>query len=263
MMEKVFFESSHGVKLCGILEELSNTREEVVILVHGYSSNKNGRTSTDMSLEFTKRSINNLRIDLSGCGESEGNFAEQTVSTMVIDVLSAIKFVEGRGYSAISLLGASGGGLAVMEAALACKKVSKLMLKAPVSDYVAQRKEMYGEEVIKEWREKGIIVREKSRGRKITINYSFFEDAKKHIMYEKVKGITCPTLIIHGDADLSVRLEQSQRLVKNFPDARLITLRGADHNLAIQGDKSLGNRLFADWFEGKELEQKPVIQHSV
>jgi uncharacterized protein len=253
MTEKIYFHNSKKQKLCGILEENNSEKEQVVILVHGHGSSKNGTTSTEMAEELAKRGINVFRIDLDGCGESEGDISDQTVTSMAGDIVSAIKFVENKGYRNIDLLGASGGALSSMVAFLDCPIVRKLALKSPVFDYAQQRTLREGEDAIRKWKENGFTILKKKNGKEFRINYSVFEDYKKHIMYDKVKSITCSVLIIHGDADALVPIEQSKTAFPNFPNAKLIILQGADHDLGINGDRSLSNKLFADWLEGKEL----------
>ena len=251
-MEKVFFENSKKQKICGVLDKVNSDKEEIVIVVHGYGSCKEGKTSLDIARELNARGINAFRIDLDGCGDSEGNFAEQTVTYMADDIVSAIKYVENLGYKNIDLLGASGGAISSMVAVLAYPHIRKLALKSPVFDYVEQRTIYWGEEKIKEWKEKGFVIMQKSRG-PMQANYSFHEDAHNHIMYDKVKDIKCSTLIIHGDHDKLVTLDQSKKGIKNFPNGKLIIFKGANHDLGINGDRSLSNKIFADWLEGKEI----------
>ena len=251
-MEKIYFQNSKNQKLCGILEK-PNENKEIVILVHGHGSSKEGTTSSEMSEELAKRGINVFRIDLNGCGESEGDISDQTVTSMADDIVSAIKFIEKKGYKNIDLLGASGGALSSMVAFLDCPLIHKLVLKSPVFDYAQQRTFREGEDAIKKWKENGLTILKKRNGKEFRINYSVFEDYKKHIMYDKVKNITCPVLIIHGDADASVPIEQSKKAFPNFPNAKLIVLKGADHDLGLDGNRSLSNKLFTDWLEGKEL----------
>ncbi len=111
MNEKIFFENSHGLKICGILEEPNNKRDKIVIVVHGYSSNKNRSSAREIAEELIKRNVNSFRIDLYGCGESEGEFENQTITSSVDDISSAIKLMKKRGYKKIDLFGSSAGGL--------------------------------------------------------------------------------------------------------------------------------------------------------
>ncbi len=249
MGEKIFFKNSKGLKICGILEEPNRQKGEVVILVHGYSSNKNRSSVKLIAEELIRRNINSFRIDLDGCGESEGEFENQTITSTVDDISSAIKLIKKIGYKKIDLFGSSAGGLSVMATALKHPQINRIGLKAPVSDYPSQRLRKYGQKYVNDWKEKGYNFHECGDGRKLKVNFSFYEDSKKYVMYDKAQKITCPVLIIHGTEDQSVAIEDSRKIIRKFSNGKLIELKGADHKLTIDGDMSLSNKLFGDWFE--------------
>jgi uncharacterized protein len=252
MGEKIFFKNSAGLKICGILEEPNSDKKEVVIIVHGYSSNKNRPSMTEVAEELAKRDINSFRIDLDGCGESEGKFEEQTITSTVDDISSAIELMKKRGYSVIDLLGSSAGGLSVMATALKHPEINRIGLRAPVSDYPSQRLRKYGQQYIDDWKKQGYNFHESGSGKKLKVNYSFYEDAKKHVMFGKAKAIKCPVLIVHGTADDTVDINDSRKLVKGLQNWKLIELEGADHKLEINGDRNESNRMFGEWFEKDE-----------
>ncbi|MFA4946474.1 MAG: alpha/beta hydrolase [Candidatus Micrarchaeia archaeon] len=249
VVEKVFFENSQGVRLCGILQEPNESRNEVVILVHGYSTNKNASSIVGLAEELAKRKINSFRIDLDGCGESEGAFENQTITSAADDVGSAIKLMEKRGYARIDLLGSSAGGLAAMVAALEHPEINRIGLKAPVSDSPAQRLKYYGQAYLDEWKKNGYVFYESKDGRKHKVNYSSFEDSKKHVMHGKAKNITCPVLVIHGTGDTTVLIEDSRKLVKELPNGKLVELEGVDHHFKLNDGRKKSNELFGEWFE--------------
>ncbi|MBI5221380.1 MAG: alpha/beta hydrolase [Candidatus Magasanikbacteria bacterium] len=247
---KVFFQNSKDQKICGILEKSNKNSSRVVILIHGYSSNKNRPSSLDLATELSKRGINSLRIDLNGCGESEGEFKFQTITSTVDDVEAAMNYLKSLGYSQMELFGASAGGLTAMATALKHPEVARLGLKCPVSDYVDQKIKRKGKGGIQEWKDEGFsIYTSSSSGREHQVDYSVFEDYKNYIMFDKVKDIKCPTLIVHGDADDVVDVEDSKRLVKNFPNAELMIMPGANHTFDKNEDRVWMNRMFGEWFE--------------
>jgi uncharacterized protein len=254
MGKKLFFKNSAGLKICGILEEPNSDKKEVVIIVHGYSSNKDRPSITGLADELIRRNINSFRIDLDGCGESEGKFEEQTITSAVDDISSAIELMKKRGYSVIDLLGSSAGGLSVMAAALKHPEIHRIGLRAPVSDYPSQRLRKYGQQYMDDWKQKGYNYYESGNMRKLKINYSFIEDAKKYVMYGKAKEIKCPILIVHGTADDAVDINDSRKLVKGLPNWKLIELEGADHKLEINGDRSESNRILGEWFEKENVQ---------
>jgi len=250
-IKKVYFYNNKKQKLAGILEESNIKKEEVVIMVHGYSANKDVGSIRQIAEELSRKNINSFRIDLDGCGESEGKFEEQTITSSINDTISAIELMKKEGYTKIDLFGLSAGGLTVMATALKYPEINKIALGAPVSDYPSQRLKTKGQKYIDEWREKGYNYRESWDGRKIRVNYSFYEDSKNYVMYDKVKNIKCPVLIVHGTADDKVDLEDSKKVIKGFPDGKLIILKDADHFLRINEDRIKSIKLFVDWFEGK------------
>ena len=140
-----------------------------------------------------------------------------------------------------------------MGAALKYKGINRIGMKAPVSDFPSQKLWKYGDDFFVEWKKRGYYEYENRDGLKFKIPYSFYIDSQKYVMYDKVKNINCPVLIVHGDHDESVSLEQSKKIIKNFQKGTLVILRGADHVLDISGDYTLQYELFGDFFEGKEI----------
>ncbi len=247
-MEKVFF-NSRGLKLCGVLHAAGNSKE-VVVMVHGYSSGKDSPTYVKFEQVLGEKGLNSFRFDLAGNYESEGDFAEQTISTMVSDVEAAVDMLKRKGFTIFDLIGSSGGGLASMVYALK-HEVKKLALIAPVSDYPAQRRLKYGDVVLKEWKGKGFIYYDAARRGLLKVNYSFYQDAEKHVMREKAAGIKCPVFIVHGDKDEQVTLQDSQELVKFLPNAKLYVFKGAGHRFLEPGQKEKVVKLITNWLVRK------------
>ena len=71
---------------------------------------------------------------------------------------------------------------------------------------------------VQEWKEKGFMYYTTTKGEKLKLNYSFFEDAEKVKSYEEAAKITIPTIIVHGDKDKNVPIEQSKELTKIIKD---------------------------------------------
>lgn len=247
--QKVFFKNSKGQRICGILEEPNRDRHRVVIIIHGYSTNKNRTSSLLMATELARRGINSLRIDLNGCGESEGDFRFQTITTTIDDTESTIAYVKRFDYTQVELFGASAGGLTAMAAALKHPEVTRLGLKCPVSDYVTQKIRKKGEQGIEDWKKAGWTTYIGSQDREYKIDYSVFDDYKNYIMFDKVHDIECPVLIVHGDADETVDVRDSKRLARNFPRCTLVIVPGANHKFTNDNDRTYMNNLFGQWFE--------------
>ncbi len=255
-MEKIYFENSNGVKLCGLLSEPVRLTETAkindfrvqettvsctdaykltpvsVIVCHGFGSSKNGSTPPALQEIFDRNAITTLRFDFFGHGESGGNFSEITISEAVDDILNAIKFLKKRGYDKIGLAGSSFGGISSTIAASKSEDLFALALKSPVSDYYELERLRMGDKGIDVWKRKGYVDYENG----MKLKYSFFEDFKNNNAYEAAKRIKIPTIVVHGDADDVVPVEQSVKLSKIIKKCRLEIIRGGDHNFSDNND---------------------------
>jgi uncharacterized protein len=229
MREKLFFKNRRQIKLCGILSDSSEDKKRpVIILAHGFSTGKGGKTYVSLEEILNKKEISTFRFDFYGHGESEGFFENITTSRAVDDVLAAFKFLKGLGYRKIGLMGSSFGGMVSILAA-AQSNPYILALKSPVSDYKKVPLTKKGEDEIQDWKKKGVIEIESVNHERRLLSYAFFEDAVKINAYESARGITVPTLIVHGRADKIVPVEQSQRLAGLIQNCRLEIIEGCDH----------------------------------
>ncbi|MFC1731658.1 alpha/beta hydrolase, partial [candidate division KSB1 bacterium] len=166
------------------------------------------------------------------------------------DVLSAIDFAKKKPYvKNISIFGTSFGGVCALLAASRYKKIKSLGLKAPASDMGYNRKQKLGDEGYKEWKKIGIAEFTNNDGKKVMLKYSFMEDAENIDAFEEAKNILCPTLIVHGDKDLSVPLEQSKKLEKSINGVKLEIIAGANHHFDRSGEKERVNSRFVDFFK--------------
>lgn len=230
MKKKLFFKNSQGLKLCGILSNPTSQKDKlIVILCHGFLRSKEGRTYISLEEILNQAGISTFRFDFFGHGQSEGKFEEITSSEAVDDVLKAIKFIKELGYQKIGLFGSSFGGLASIMAAAQRDDLHLLALKSPVVDYLSLMQRPDNVEEIKKWQQRGFSWITTPDGQKLKLNFSFFEDAKKINGFEAAQKIKAPTLIVHGDADITVPVEQSRKTSELIPNCRLEIIKGAYH----------------------------------
>jgi len=230
MRRKFFFPSYEEIKICGFLSNPTSSLDTLItISCHGFLSSKESRTNTALEKKLSKTGLSILMFDFFGHGESEGDFAELTISESVDDVLSAIAFLKQSGYTRIGLVGSSFGGMASLLAAPKTTDLVFLALKSPVVHYPSMMKSLYGEQLLEEWRQKGFADVEGPDGQKHKLKYAFYEDSAANDGYKVCERISIPTLIVHGDQDETVPVSQSQKASVLIKDCRLETLEGADH----------------------------------
>jgi len=228
MQTKLFYLNSKGEKLCAVLSDpFDNLEKPIFVLCHGFASSKDSNSILALDKAFTNKGVSTLRIDLYAHGESEGKFENLSVSEAVDDIVRAVHFLKSKGYRHVGLLGSSFSGIAATITASKSHDLYALILKSPVSDYSELFIKEYGEGGLLKWKHEGTADRYGKM-----LKYAFYEDAIKYNGYEAGKKIMVPTLIIHGDKDEVVPVEQSKKLATIIPGSRLEVIEGANHRCA-------------------------------
>jgi len=127
-----------------------------------------------------------------------------------------------------------------------------LALKSPVSDYSSLFQAHQNEQEVKEINEKGFTYITDIEGKKRKLNISFFIDAQKADGYEAAKKIKIPTVIVHGNLDDSVPVEQSKKTASLMGNCRLEVIEGADHGYSNE----------EHFKEMLDLISKFIVEHS-
>lgn len=230
MEQKVNFQNSKGNTLVGVLSNpTDDITKPIILMVHGHSSSKYTKNFVTLTDHFNEKNISSFRIDLYGHGESEGKFEDCTISEAVDDILQAIEFLNKQGYKKIGLLGSSFGGISSIMAASKTKDIFLLALKSPVSNYEEKYMKDQGPQFLAAWKNKGYRDYSTTKHDNLKLNYSFYEDALKNDGYKAAPHIMVPTLIIHGDEDEAVPVEQSIKIAKLIPDCTFEIVKGSDH----------------------------------
>ena len=90
-----------GRTLRGLLEGTTTLHNDhVAILMHGFRGdrgNYQGKLLYDLSHALNDAGIPTLRFDFAGCGESDGNFAEMTVLSELLDGMAIIDHARRQG----------------------------------------------------------------------------------------------------------------------------------------------------------------------
>ena len=112
MIKKVSFKNN-DIELVGILS-VPQKSDSIVILCHGYGSNKDTEKYKLIEKEFSSNGISTFRFDFHGCGESKGKF-DFTIQTALLnnvtDLQAAINFLEKEHkINKMGLIGSSLGG---------------------------------------------------------------------------------------------------------------------------------------------------------
>jgi putative redox protein len=242
--ERISFTNSRGDTLSGVLHHpAQGTSRGAVILCHGMESNKESEKLVYLGRAMAQLGIMVLRFDFRYVGESNGRFEDITYSGEVEDLKAAHALVQSRNPGKTAILGSSmGGTVALLFAAQQPSLAALVTVATPIHP------ERFPSRVLTlaqadEWHARGFTHYNGQR-----INLSLLDDLESLDVPEAVKKITCPVLILHGDADEVVPVEEAYELYACLTNSkRLSILPATDHRLS---DPAVMRRAIAealDW----------------
>jgi uncharacterized protein len=137
MEEHVFFEN-RGDRLLGVLHTPEGValREGALVFLHGWAGYRIGphQMFTKLSRRACEAGFACLRFDFRGRGDSEGEAARTTLSTMISDTLAAASLIcERTGLARVALIGdCSGSEVAIGAGPLVAQADSMALWSAPI-----------------------------------------------------------------------------------------------------------------------------------
>jgi len=93
MEEALTFQDEWGHRVSAILSRPEQPTGTVVVLCHGFLSNKNSTTNKTLTRMLNERRLATCRFDFFGQGESEGAFEDITTSLAVGQAKAAVAHV--------------------------------------------------------------------------------------------------------------------------------------------------------------------------
>jgi putative redox protein len=242
--ERISFTNPRGDTLSGVLHHPTNSAVRgAVILCHGMESDKSSEKLIYLSEALASRGILALRFDFSFVGESSAKFEDITYCGEVEDLRAAYALVQSRHRGKTAILGSSmGGTVALLFAAEEPAVAALVTVAAPVHPEQFPGRILTPKQ-IDQWRNQGFTLYNGQR-----LNVSLLHDLEKINICEAVKRITCPVLIIHGDADEVVSVEEAHELHACLNNSKqLLVLKGSDHRLSDPAIMQLAIAEALDW----------------
>jgi pimeloyl-ACP methyl ester carboxylesterase len=227
--ERVLFPNARGDTLSGVLHHPDSTiARGAVILCHGMESNKESEKLVLLSRQLALKGILTLRFDFAYVGESSGKFEDITYSGEVEDLQAAYSLVQARHAGKIAILGSSmGGTVALLFASQEPRVAGLVTVAAPLHPEQFPRRILTPAQ-LEQWRNRGFTVYNGQR-----INAALLRDLESIDVCKAVERIACPVLVIHGDGDGIVPVEEAYELHALLTSGKKLSiLAGADHRLS-------------------------------
>lgn len=244
---KVSILNENNEKLVGIETAPSIEKEKypTVILAHGFGVTKEESGMFDnIAQNLSEAGILVFRFDFSGCGESEGDYSETSLSKLKSDLSKILEFVKLQPKVDTSRIGILGQSFGTATTITLEPNVECLIMMGSVAHPKETLIELFGDG----YNPNGISTRKKSNGTITKVKPQFWKDFDNHYLLESINKIHSPILFIHGEKDYKVPLSEMEAYFNNANEPKeKIIIEGADHGLRPHRDKMY--EIVVDWFK--------------
>jgi len=244
----IILEGKHNKPiLVDVCYRSNNSFKPIVIFCHGYKGFKDWGAWNIMAETFAKAGFYFIKFNFS----YNGGTVEQPIDfpdliafgnnnyTKELDDLETVinwasknpTLTTDANTDNITLLGHSRGGGIVSIKAEEDSRINNIISLAGVSDFKAR---FPSGQLLKQWKEQGVMFVENGRTKQQMPHYfQYFEDfesnEKRLTIKRAVSNLKIPHLIIHGNDDTSVSVEEAKALQKWNHNSILKIIKGANH----------------------------------
>ncbi|MBF8192592.1 alpha/beta fold hydrolase [Nonomuraea sp. K274] len=207
------------------------TRWPTVVFVHGFANNRmENRSFVLMSRLLESSGVASVRFDLSGHGESDGDFFDVTITREIAETRAVVRAVRALDFAdpdRIALVGMSMGGVVagIVAAEEPGIRAACLWSPAAVAPFEVCTGYLKGRDIGAEIRDKGYFDADGHR-----MSPALVEDIAGLDVYGRACAYEGPVRIIHGDRDDIAPLTYARRYLDYYHgNAELEVVNGADH----------------------------------
>lgn len=218
----------------------------LAIIGHGVTGNKDRPWAIGLAEALEKAGFNALRFSFAGNGKSGGKFEDCTVTKEVKDLKAIVDAAEEEGYHRICYIGHSmGAAVGVLSAA----KDERIELLVSLSGMVHTKK-FVEREFGDQKPGKGCMWDDKN----CPLSQTFVDDMNKiDNVLAKTEKIEVPWLIVHGDADDVVPVEEGQEIYASaYEPKEIVILPGVDHVYSGDGLGQMTEAVIS-WLKGHSI----------
>lgn len=245
MAERVWFPSSTGPRLAGIVDEPEGPVRGWGVFSHGFTLDKESPAASRICKQLAREGVGMLRFDNLGLGESEGDWGDGSFSVKVADTVEAVRHLDGSGRTVRLLVGHSFGGAAVIAAA---REVESVRAVASVgAPYDPGHVEHHYDALV------GRILSDGEApfdigGKALTLRRHFIEDVRAADLREHISNLQRALLVMHSPTDTMVGIENASQIFQAARHPRsFVSLEGADHLLTGRNQAQRAARIVRAW----------------
>ena len=212
-----------------------------LVFCHGFVSDKSG-SYEGRCRRAVDEGYNAVRFDFRGCGDSDGAFEDQTLSTRIDDLGAVVDYFGAETYA---VFGSSFGAKVALHAAVADERLGAVAGRAPVT-------------LNRSFDEVRAVVEREGRFQYDTghtVDERFVDDLATYPFDQVAATLDVPVALFHGDADRRVPLSDSLDAVAALETGVLLqTFPGEGHRFSEAAESRLRRQLF-DWLALEDIGQ--------
>jgi putative redox protein len=247
MEQQIQFDNHLGERLVGTLHQPDRSPVGAVVAGHCFTCSRHTGVLRHICKQLCAAGFMALRFDFSGNGQSQGIFEQSTWSKQIIEMEAAIALAREKGASWIGLAGHSlGAAIALLVAqrqpavSAVCRVAGRVSATRPMHFLTSSQQERLAQTG---------NVAFVSRGRQLSLNRDFFDDADRHDLLAATRTLERPMLVVHGDQDEIIPVSEAELAKATNPGSvELVIVPGGDHMLARGEHQQLVARMITEWF---------------
>lgn len=197
---------------------IGNVKKSAPLIIFSHGLGDSASSGNTYAKSLVKQGFSTYTFNFNH-GTMMDDMTEMSIFTEEDDLNSVINHFEQNGYTNIFLLGASQGGVVSAMSATSHPEIKGLIMLYPAFVLRDQMLQMFPDHQFPEtFNIMGI-----------TLGHQYLKDLPNYDLLEKVKEYYGPTIFIHGTSDGIAPISYSEKLAKEYKDARLVKIPGAGH----------------------------------
>jgi alpha-beta hydrolase superfamily lysophospholipase len=229
-VEKIKIPNNKGKNIAAVIHYPEIKTEQLAIICPGYLDSKDYNHLVKLAEALTEHGYVSVRFDPTGTGESEGDISEYLTSQYLEDVKSTLEYMlKVAKYSHVLLTGHSRGGMISILYASRDSRISEVVSIMPSSPKTIQGKRY------DDWETKRFAISTRdipntTEKREYRVPYTHVIDRMKFNVFEEVKNLHVPIVLVAGELDTIVLPEHVKEIFDLAHEPKkLILMKGFEH----------------------------------
>lgn len=255
---RVNFKNRNGLELAARLDRPKGPVVAHALFAHCFTCSKDVFAASRIAKGLAEHGIATLRFDFTGLGHSNGDFANETFSSNLEDLVAAADHMRDALEAPKILIGHSLGGAAVLAAAGMIDEVKAVATIGAPADpaHVTHLFEDHIDDIAARGEATVSLM-----GRPFTVKKEFLDDIAGQKQMERIASLKKALLVMHSPIDTIVGIENAGTIFTAAKHPKsFISLDNADHLLTRREDEAYAADVLAAWagrWSGRKAAELP------